>query len=236
MRISVIPTGAGIRGSCDGPGGSCKWFGTVHVRPWTLQALTSSSRLSSTALDSEDQSEGRPFGVSFHGRPSFQSLDSVESYTNQNPQIPMLAQVSDSQSKSSTSQRWRDTAPYSSDSRESSSSLVESSFDAFFPTSGRLRVLDKKESANGHTNHFTTSLKYPIVLSKQVTHISPWRDTAPSLLLDGRGLWPSFFEPSFEEHVRRALCGPVVIFPCLTFYITFSDLILSVWGYLSWSN
>ena len=102
------------------------------------QPLTSSMKEDgytfSTALDSGDQSEARIFGVQYHGRPSFQSLDSVEETESANGHITSQPRSSsDSRSKSPTSRPWRDTASSLSDRREpipsGTSSLVEPSFD-----------------------------------------------------------------------------------------------------------
>ena len=92
---------------------------------------------SSTALDSGDQYEGPIFGIPFHGRPSFQSLDSVDETDSANDHIASQPRSSsDSRSKSPTSQPWRDTASSLSDRREPLSTihngtptLVEPSFD-----------------------------------------------------------------------------------------------------------
>ena len=98
-------------------------------------SMTEEGYTSSPALDSGDQSESHPFGVPFHGRPSFQSLDSVEETESTNGHITSNSSQprssSDSRSKSPTSQPWRDTAPSSlSDRREPiPPSLVEPSFD-----------------------------------------------------------------------------------------------------------
>ena len=100
-------------------------------------SMTEDGYTSSSALDSGDQSEGHLFGVPFHGRPSFQSLDSVEETESANGHISSQPRSSsDSRSKSPTSQPWRDTAPSLSDRREAlstiqsaTSSLVEPSFD-----------------------------------------------------------------------------------------------------------
>ena len=94
-------------------------------------SMTEDDYNSSSALDSGDQSEGHPLGVPFHGRPSFQSLDSVEETESTNGHITSSQprSSSDSRSKSPTSQPWRDTAPSLSDRREHLPSLVEPSFD-----------------------------------------------------------------------------------------------------------
>ena len=88
---------------------------------------------SSPALDSGDQSEGHHFGAPFHGRPSFQSLDSVEETESANGHITSISSQprssSDSRSKSPTSQPRRDTAQSLSDRRDPLPSLVEPSFD-----------------------------------------------------------------------------------------------------------
>lgn len=95
--------------------------------------MTEDDYTSSSALDSGDQSEGHSLGVPFHGRPSFQSLDSVEETESANGHITSISSQprssSDSRSKSPTSQPWRDTAPSLSDRREQLPSLVEPSFD-----------------------------------------------------------------------------------------------------------
>ena len=96
-------------------------------------SMTEDGHTSSTALDSGDQSEGHSFGVPFHGRPSFQSLESVEESESVNGHITSISSQprssSDSRSKSPASQPWRDTAPSLSDRREPLPSLVEPSFD-----------------------------------------------------------------------------------------------------------
>ena len=97
-------------------------------------SMTEDEYTSSSALDSGDQSDGHPFGVPFQGRPSFQSLDSVEETESTNGHITSNSSQprssSDSRSKSPTSQPWRDTAPSLSDRREPLlPSLVEPSFD-----------------------------------------------------------------------------------------------------------
>ena len=100
-------------------------------------SMTEDGYTSSSAVDSGDQYEGHLFGVPFHGRPSFQSLDSVEETESTNGHISSQPRSSsDSRSKSPTSQPWRDTAPSLSDRREplstiqsATSSLVEPSFD-----------------------------------------------------------------------------------------------------------
>jgi hypothetical protein len=95
-------------------------------------SMTEDGYTSSSALDSGDQSESQ-LNVPFHGRPSFQSLDSVEETESTNGHItsisPQPRSSSDSRSKSPISQPWRDTAPSLSDRREQLPSLVEPSFD-----------------------------------------------------------------------------------------------------------
>jgi hypothetical protein len=96
--------------------------------------MTEDGHTSSSALDNGDQSESHTFGVPFHGRPSFQSLDSVEETESINGHITSFSSQprssSDSRSKSPPSQPWRDTAaPSLSDRREQVPSLVEPSFD-----------------------------------------------------------------------------------------------------------
>ena len=95
--------------------------------------MTEDGHTSSSALDSGDQSEAHTFGVPFHGRPSYQSLDSVEETESTNGHLTSISSQprssSDSRSKSPPSQPWRDTAPSLSDRREQLPSLVEPSFD-----------------------------------------------------------------------------------------------------------
>lgn len=99
-----------------------------------LPSMTEDGYTSSSALDSGDQSDSNQLSVPFHGRPSFQSLDSVEETESTNGHITSISSQprssSDSRSKSPISQPWRDTAPSSlSDRREQLPSLVEPSFD-----------------------------------------------------------------------------------------------------------
>lgn len=99
--------------------------------------MTEDGYTSSTARDSGDQSKSQPVSGQFHGRPSFQSLDSVDETESANGHLASISSQprssSDSRSKSPTSQPWRDTA--SSDRRDPLStthrtpSLVEPSFD-----------------------------------------------------------------------------------------------------------
>ena len=111
---------------------SSKFSELSHSLPYT-SSMTEDGYTSSSALDSGDQSEGHQFGVPFHGRPSFQSLDSVEETESANGHITSISSQprssSDSRSKSPTSQPWRDTAPSLSERREQLPSLVEPSFD-----------------------------------------------------------------------------------------------------------
>lgn len=106
------------------------------------QSLTpmTEDEYTSTVWDSGDQSEAHPFAVQSHGRPSFQSLESVDERESANGHLNSMSSQprssSDSRSKSPTSQPWRDTATTSSDRPEALSakhsrtpSLVEPSFD-----------------------------------------------------------------------------------------------------------
>lgn len=83
---------------------------------------------SSTAWDSGDQSDVH-LGQ-FHGRPSFQSLDSVDETSSTNGHFsPQPRSSSDSRSKSPNSQQiWRDTAAALATIHRTPS-LVEPSFD-----------------------------------------------------------------------------------------------------------
>ena len=99
-----------------------------------LPSMTEDGYTSSSALDGGEQSEGHQLNVPFHGRPSFQSLDSVEETESTNGHVTSISSQprssSDSRSKSPLPQPWRDTAPSSlSDRRENLPSLVEPSFD-----------------------------------------------------------------------------------------------------------
>ena len=118
--------------------------------------MTEDGYTASSALDSGDQSEGNLFGVPFNGRPSFQSLDSVDESESTNGHFASISSQprssSDSQSKSPISQPWRDTVPSLSDRREQLSTIQSRT--------------------------------------------------------------PSLVEPSFDEHVLRALCELDVISPC----------------------
>jgi hypothetical protein len=98
-----------------------------------LPPMTEDGYTSSTAWDGGDQSDLHSFGGQHHGRPSFQSLDSVDEASSTSPQ-PRSS--SDSRSKSPASQPWRDPAAALSDRRDvlstipgGSPSLVEPSFD-----------------------------------------------------------------------------------------------------------
>ena len=112
--------------------------------------MTEDGHTPPSALDSGDQSEGHPFGVPFHGRPSFHSLDSVE----------------------------------------------------------------ETESANGHITSISSQPRSSSDSRSKSPTTQPWRDTAPSLSDRREPLPPSLVEPSFDEHVLRALCELDVIFPC----------------------
>ena len=111
---------------------------------------------------------------------------------------------------------------------------------AFFPVSGLCRRI-RIHKWSFCFNLFTTSLQFRF--SKQVTHISALAGYSSIFV---RPPWTIIYNTEQDTKSRRAIiwwtCTAGIMrarcdFSLLTFYITFSDFFLSVWGsFASWSN